>query len=212
MSVAATSETGSEDNIVKSFDTKLITGNLLWHETQVVAEFVAQGLAKKEIRDRVLEENLLNRKTQKTAANIFSYLYQRITSTSPAVIELIANADAVTSKQATLVAAVSSSRILREFFRDVVSEKLESMNPTLRPSYWRNFWRSCIAQAPELEKTREKTVDELRHKCLSFLVDFGILNEREGKDLLPFKLTPKVARAVNESCSIEVQQSLRALL
>lgn len=201
-----------KDQIVRTYDLKLHNGALLWHELKAVAQVMDIEKDKKKVREIVLKENLLHRKTAKTATNIFSYLYQRLQSTTPSIVNLVANSDSLTSKQACLVASVSGNRMLREFFRDVVSLKLESLNPILPPSYWRSFWSSCVSKSPKLDSTREKTVDEIRQKTLSFLVDFNILDEKDSEELKPFKFTSKVQQIVKKECDQEVYNSLRVFL
>ena len=204
----------SKDQIVRTYDLKLHNGGLLWHELKAIAQVMEneEDRGRGRVREIVLDENLLNRKTVKTAANLYSYLNQRLLATSPSIVKLIASADSLASKQACLVASVSSNRMLREFFRDVVSEKLESLNPILPSSFWRSFWSSCVSKSPKLGSTREKTVDEIRQKTLSFLVDFNILDNKDSQDLKPIKLTPKLQRIVTDECDREVQHSLRAFL
>ncbi|RMG45235.1 MAG: DUF1819 family protein [Candidatus Dadabacteria bacterium] len=201
-----------KDSIVRTYDLKLHNGGLLWHELKVIAGLMIKGLSKKDLRARVLEQNLLNRNTKKTASNLFTYLYGRLSSTAPRMVDLIAVSDSISSKQAALVASVSSSRVLREFFRDVVSEKLESMNPVLRSTCWPSFWASCVSKDPQLEKARAKTVDEIRQKSISFLVDLNILDPAGDNTLRHLKFTPQVCNVLKDDCDIEVIQSLRTFL
>lgn len=188
-----------EPLILESYDTNLITGALLWADMRKLAQLVCSGKSYLEIRQLVIEANLLQRKRTKTSLNIFSYLSQRISGAPEPLVMLIANGDSIVSRQASLLASLQSSRFLREFLGNVVCERLEGFNPELPSLFWEDFWSTCLANDPSLQGIRPKTVSEIRTTLLKCLVEIEVLESSKSRALKAIRFHPQVLAVLESS-------------
>lgn len=196
----------------QAYDTKLVTGTLLWHETKTVAALILGGDTLSKIRSRVIKENLLHRNTEKTSANIFAYLSQRINAVPLGIVELIASGDMDPSKQATFVSAIAASRVLREFSRDLICDTIENHVYSLPKTAWTDFWNACISKQPKLENTRLKTVSELKNSTFKILSEVSILTGADLLEIRPLKFTPELSSLIKTECSSSIKQSVRCFI
>lgn len=180
-----------------SYDTTLITGALLWADTKKLASLILEGTTAAELRALAIKENLFERKSKKTALNILSYLRQRLSAAPTSLLNLIAYDNSLASKQAVFIAAIQSSRFLREFISNVVCDKLESFNPELSALFWEDFWSSCISKDHSLQNIRPKTVKEIRSNLLKFLVELEILESSKSRELKQIRFQPQILQALS---------------
>jgi len=194
------------------YDIKLITGALLWHETKIAAHLMLKENSAAKARLTILKDNLFQRRSKKTASNILGLVIKRLESVPHDIVSLIASSDMELSKQATFVAALAESRFLREFVRDVVSEKLESFDNSISVGIWDQFWNSCVSKDPSLSEAREKSAKELRSTILKILVETGILERSSSKRFSSIKFLPELSKLVSELFSQEFKYCVRAFL
>ena len=183
----------------ESYDTNLITGALLWPDMKRLASLLAAGKSAAEVRGLVSQDNLLERKSTKRSLNVTSYLLQRLSLAPQLLLEIIANADSISSRQAALLVSLQNSRFLREFLTTVICDRLESFNTNLPPLYWEDFWASCLSKDHCLQSLRPKAVTELRSVLIKFLVDVGILDSSRSRALVQIRLTPQVTQVLRTS-------------
>jgi hypothetical protein len=175
------------------YDTGIITGSLLWSDTKVVVDLLLEQKSPPEIREAVSVHNPLLRRTKNRSLKITSYLLNRYNRCPIGLLELIANPDSNTSKQAAFLASLLFSRFLRDFMNEVVCETLDGTpNHLLQPEFWRDFWSSCVSKEPELHELREKAVVEIRATLLRFLSEVGVLEGIRSRELQRITLTPHI--------------------
>lgn len=182
-----------------SYDTNLITGALLWSDMRNISRLIIAGKNPTELKNIVLQENILERNRSKTALNIFSYLLQRLSYSPISLLTLLAHGDSIASRQAAFLASLQSSRFLREFLANVVCDKLESFNPILPSLFWEDFWNSCVANDHTLQTLRPKTTTELRSVLLKFLTEIEILESSRARELKHIRFHPQALQVLKSA-------------
>ena len=193
-------------------DRALRTGPLLWHETRLIAVELAKGEQIETIRTKVLKDNLLQRPSNKTASNIFSYIKKRLLSGPAELIPLIASSDMELSKQATFVAIANSSRFFFEFLGGVITEKLLSFAPHLESNYWDRFWESCVSQDPDLASVKIKSVTEMKIIVQKILFEIGITKNLGSLELKRIRLHPELVAVLKAYNDKELLHVMRAFV
>lgn len=196
----------------QDYDTSLLTGALLWHETKLVAVELVNGKTMKQIGDLVVSENLFLRSTAKTSSNIFSFIKRRLIACPEPLIRLISSSDMELSKQATFVAIVNSSRFVCEFLDEVVSEKLMSFSPFLESNYWERFWQSCVSKDPSLSSTRLKSIESIKQVIKKILFEVGTVEQLRSFELKKVRLHPELSQFLKLHNDKELIYALRALI
>ena len=179
------------------YGTGIITGALLWEDSKILAELLLSDHTHAQIRETVVSNNTLLRKSKKRSLNVASYLLQRLSSCPRPLLTMIAYADSISSRQASFVAALISSNFLRDFMNEVVCERLESFDHRLPPHFWNDFWASCRSKESTLHSLREKGVAEIRSTLLKFLAEIGILESVRARELHQISLSSQVAALIN---------------
>ena len=193
---SSTAEKARDSFSEESYDTNLITGALLWSDMKKLAGLLLSGTTAAELRSLVLQDNFLVRKSTKRSLNLLSYLLQRLSLSTSPLLELIANGDSISSRQAAFLCSLQNSRFLREFLFNIVCDKLESFHNHLPPLFWEDFWNACVSKDHALQTLRQKAISELRSVLIQFLVEVEILDSLRSRELKHIRFTPSAAKVL----------------
>jgi Putative inner membrane protein (DUF1819) len=199
MRAAAQITTDSYQRSMDRYDTGVITGALLWEDSKILATLLLSNHSPDQIREAVVSHNPLLRRSKKRSLNVASYLLQRLKLCPKSLLELIAAPDSVASRQATFISALISSRFLRDFLNEVISDRLDSFDHHLPSLFWDDFWSSCLSKESSLQSLRPKGVAEIRSTLLKFLVEVGILETSRSRELHRIRLVAPILLILSTS-------------
>ena len=212
MSAVAQLTTESYRQSEDRYDTGIITGALLWEDSKVLTTLLISNRTPSEIRDTIVTNNCLLRRSKKRSLNIASYLLQRLKLCPRSLLEIIASPDSIASRQATFISALISSRFLRDFMHEVICDRLDSFDHKLPSLFWNDFWSSCLSKEISLHSLRSKGVAEIRSTLLRFMVEIEVLENSKARELHRIRFVAPVLSILRTSELEWIKPYLRGFL
>lgn len=107
-------------------------------------------------------------------------------------ISLLVEESGIARVPLALLAVFKRYRLVREFAEEVLEEKLQTMDPEIRPSDYTSFIESKEAAHPELLTLSDSSAEKLRQVTLRILTEGEILSATRPKRIQPALLPDAV--------------------
>jgi len=129
----------------------------------------------------VLERNALQARSASTAKRLESELRQRLQKLTAPQLELLAKGSSDERSAMAWLAVLKRIQIAADLTRDVLREKLSSLDPVLRRSDMAAFYEDRERDHPELAALAPSSQQKVRSALLQMLRDAGLLAGKAGK-------------------------------
>jgi len=129
----------------------------------------------------VLERNALQARSASTGKRLESELRQRLQGLTIPQLQLLAQGTSEERSAMAWLAVLKRIQIAAELSRDVLLEKLRSLDPVLRRSDMAAFYENRERDHPELGALAPSSQQKVRSALLQMLRDAGLLAGKAGK-------------------------------
>ena len=129
----------------------------------------------------VLERNALQARSASTAKRLESELRQRLQGLTIPQLQLLARGTSEERSAMAWLAVLKRIHIAADLTRDVLLEKLSSLDPVLRRSDMAAFYEERERDHPELAALAPSSQQKVRSALLQMLRDAGLLAGKAGK-------------------------------
>jgi Putative inner membrane protein (DUF1819) len=129
----------------------------------------------------VVESNALQARSASTGKRLESELRQRLQGLTKAQLQLLARGTSDERTAMAWLAVLKRIQIAAELSRDVLLEKLSSLDPVLRRSDMAAFYEDRERDHPELAALAPSSQQKVRSALLQMLRDAGLLAGKAGK-------------------------------
>ena len=129
----------------------------------------------------VLERNALQARSASTGKRLESELRQRLQGLTKAQLQLLARGTSEERSAMAWLAVLKRIQIAADLSRDVLLEKLSSLDPVLRRSDIAAFYEDRERDHPELAALAPSSQQKVRSALLQMLRDAGLLAGKAGK-------------------------------
>ena len=129
----------------------------------------------------VLERNALQARSASTGKRLESELRQRLQGLTKPQLQLLARGTSEERSAMAWLAVLKRIQIAAELSRDVLLEKLSSLDPVLRRSDMAAFYEDRERDHPELAALAPSSQQKVRSALLQMLRDAGLLAGKAGK-------------------------------
>ena len=147
----------------------------------VIAGIHLQAGDWKRTKAAVLERNALQTRSVSTGKRLESELRQRLQLLSQAQLELLARGSSEERLAMAWLGVLKRIAITLELTRELLMDKLSSLDPVLRRSDMASFYDGCERQHPELAALSPSSQQKIRSALLKMLRDAGLLAGKAGK-------------------------------
>jgi len=130
-----------------------------------------------ETKQRVLSGNALQARTPSTGSRMERELRPRLQTLSRGQIEILAYAPADSCRAIAWLSVLKHSAFVFAFSAEILRDKIETLDPILRPSDYENFAVAQAATHPELGNLTASTKGKIRRVVMAMLREAGILSE-----------------------------------
>ncbi len=137
------------------------------------------------VKEKVVAEKVLSGTREATNKKRLHVLTGRLETLTPPEWEVYFDGTIEDQRQIILLATARYHRIVREFIVEVLREKYIVFNNRVLDADFEIFWRSKVAETPQLETIQEGTQRKIRNVIFSMLVEAGWL---EGSVKQGFRL------------------------
>jgi len=155
----------------------------LMFEFKKVVQLQLDGLSDKEIKFKILEENIFQYDKLSSIKRALPYLLKRANVLDEKLKKYVVEQPFDLAKIANLFALMKSDRLFFEFMNEVISEKFEEGNHILERKDVNIFFSSKAEQNQDVANWSVKTIQKLKQVFEKALRDSGIFREKNSRVL-----------------------------
>lgn len=194
---------------VKTYLGDLNGGSLLMTESRIVAELQLRNLPEKEWKRLIVEDNVLQKKSPKTALRFANVIRKRLEAMGETYTQALLGVSERAYIQLLLAAFMVQSPVIVDFMRECLVEARRIYKPELSKDVWINFIEDRMKIVPELVLYSESTLKRMGSNVIKALVDTGYLSSTRQRQIQAVYLLPEVKQVliqVNRQELIEVME------
>ena len=172
----------------------------LFYEMRTTAKLMVEGLSDKEIIQRIMEENLFQYPTEKTAKRIATGCVKRLNGMGDeSLVSAIANQPSDVAKQICLYALMKQSRLVWEFMLTVIGEKYRLKDSSFGKIDLNTFFMRLQEQDDAVAGWSDTTITKLKQILARVLVENEYLDDIRADHLNPVWLHPVLENAIRSN-------------
>ena len=162
----------------------VLTGaGFMLYEVKQVAKLKGQGFSDKEIRYKVLEENIFQYDKLSSVKTALRYILKRVDTLDEALRQLLIEESFEVGKVINLYAIMKFDRLFYEFMHEVIQEKLNNNNYYLDKVDVNSFFEVKMEQSVFMASWSESTVAKLKQVFKKILLNVGMLKDLKSGEL-----------------------------
>jgi hypothetical protein len=152
-------------------------GALLLKESVRIAEQFVRHNNPLTLRKTVLEENLLQTRSQRSSKRLFGEIVARLEKLTKSQLQLLITGSIEDQRHILWLGVCKRSRFIWDFAIEVVREHyLQLGQPVTRTDY-EAFYNAKVAWHPKLDSFSKSTQDKLRQNLFKMLREAGLLSD-----------------------------------
>lgn len=176
------------------YNAEISAGSLMLPESRRVARFMLKHPDRATWFDILKRENILQKKSPATARRQARLIRNRLETLDESAWHMVAEGEQELALQMLLAAAIKHSRLLADFMRDVVSQRLRRLEHVLDPAEWEGFLAECAQRDPAVAQWSASTRAKLLQVVLRILAEARYLASTRTLQLTPPLLHPELVR------------------
>lgn len=162
----------------------VLTGaGFMLYEVRQVAKLKEQGFSDKEIRYKVLEENIFQYDKLTSVKRALPYILKRVDLLDDSLRRLLIEESFEVGKVINLYAIMKFDLLFFEFMQDVMQEKLNNNNYFLDKVDVNAFFEEKMEQSEFMSSWSESTVAKLKQVFKKILLQVGLLKDLKSGEL-----------------------------
>ena len=169
----------------------------LFYEIRTVASLIEQGFGRKEVVERICEDNLFQFPTERMIKSIAKTCFQRIDALdSETLVYLLANAPADVAKQINLYAMMKYNRIVWDFMTTVIGEKYRTQEFDYSTKDLNVFFFQLQEQNDNVASWSDNTIKKIKTVLTRCLVECEYLDSNKSTQLNMISIAPELEDAI----------------
>jgi hypothetical protein len=165
------------------YSANLTGASFLFFEFKQVIKLYQQGLSEKEIREKVIKENLFQYKHTSSLKRSLPSLIRRANVLDETLRQMLLEGQLETGKVITLYAIMKTDRLFFEFMNEIIAEKFAENNYVLEKKDLNIFFTYKAEQNEKIAGWTDKTVKKLKQVYNKILFESGILRDKKSGKL-----------------------------
>ncbi|MGG7056723.1 DUF1819 family protein [Clostridium tertium] len=166
----------------KEYSAKLTGESFLLFEFKTIAKLKKDGFSDKDIRKKVLEENLFQYKYKSSISRRLTPLIQRINIIDETLINMLIEDPLESGAIINLYAIMKNDRLFFEFMNEVVREKIEYKYDFIEKKDINMFFIEKSEQSNLVLGWSDQTIAKLKQVIFKILSEVGIIKDiKKGK-------------------------------
>jgi hypothetical protein len=170
----------------------ITAGSLKVAESRIVAGLLLRKVNADGWEKAVIEDNVLQTRSEATAIRIGRLIRKRLELMSPDLWRLVRDGTGTVATHSVLAAAVKHSPLLGDFLDLVVREQYRLFNTALSNKLWDDFLDDCRGCDPDRPIWNESTRKRLRSSVFQILAQAGYIETTRSKRLQTVHIASQV--------------------
>ena len=167
-------------------------------ESRMIADLLLQGVDTRGWRTEIVENNILQVRSPKTAARLAQLLRARLELMQPALWELVRDGSALLATHACFAAAVKHSPLLGDFLDIAVRDQYRLFRPALSNPIWEHFIEDCRNRDTGMSHWSDSTVARIRSTVFAILAQTGYVENTRTLKLQTVHFAKEVLNYLHE--------------
>lgn len=166
-----------------------IMSHSFWYlETKNTAEYLAEGISKKELMELSLNENIYQVDSERRARELVSVCYRRLKNFSNELLQYLSTCDQNSGKLLVFISILTEDKLFFEFMHEVFREHILLGNFTIKNSDLDIFFMNKENQSEIIENWKDTTLKKVKTNYKNFLVEADLIEKEDNdyKIILPF--------------------------
>ena len=178
------------DKYIMSFS----TGGLFYRESVKLASLYLERKDWKKLRSKVLESNLLQARTSKSAERVYREASARLQTLTDEQMAILADGTRDEQNQILWLAICKRFRFIREFAIEVLREKFLRLELEITYEDYQVFFNAKAEWHDDLENLSETTRKKIRQVLFKMMREAELITK--DNVIIPATLSPRVASAI----------------
>ena len=140
-----------------------------------------EGVDKKEIKRRCIEENLFGMQTENRVKRMYGYISKRAELMDDQLVDIFCTSDIATQKLINLICIIKGDLLYFEFANEVYREKASLGFGEIENADVNAFFRKKESEDNQISKWKDSTLRHIRSCYLNFMVDANLLRKEGDK-------------------------------
>lgn len=151
-------------------------------EFKLIINLIEEGLTDKEIRDKILNENLFQKKESSTKRSL-PYILKRARTLDEKMRHLVLNETNQMAKQINFYAVMKNDLLFFEFMDELIKSKLQNNDLIYEKKDLNLFFNEKADQSDQIDQWSEVTVSKLKGVYNRLLINMGYLDNIKSSAL-----------------------------
>lgn len=174
------------------YNGEIVAGSLLISESRKVAALLLQNLDEKTFYSAVLGDNVLQKRSPASAKRQSKLIRNRLFPLHQDFWIMIRDGSHEQVVQTLLATAISHSRLLGDFIRQVIQLRIKTFQRQVTYREWDIFFEECKHRDSSVAEWAESTTKKIRQVVFRILAEAKIIDSTRSMNLIPFSLLPEV--------------------
>lgn len=149
-------------------------------EMVIGASLIQEGYSDKEIKQKSLEENIFQARSEHYKNKIATTVLMRLNTLDEYLINKLANSDIDTAKQISIYSIMKSDKFFFEFMNEIYQDKILLRDYKIQDTDINIFTQRKQEQIPQIAKWTESTMKKLKSQYISMLQEAGFIKKLKG--------------------------------
>jgi len=173
----------------KKYTGNLTSGSLLINQSIVVAGLLLNGLNEKEIKDKIIEDNLFQVSSEATTKKYLSLIFLRYKHLPTDMLNFINSGDELLCRMTLFYCVLKTNTLIYEFFNEVIIDKVMLNDCQVKTLDWELFIENKILTESEIAGWSKITQVNIRQVAIRIMKEAGFLENVKNPHIL-FPLLP----------------------
>jgi len=166
--------------------------SLIVPEARIVAGLLIKGAESGEWERQVLDVNVLQKRTAKTAVTYANLARARLQTMDADLWLLVRDGSAPVATHAVLAATVKFSPLFGDFLRTVVRDQFRRFATHLETRHWDAYIEDSLRSQPNMPALSDSTRVKLRQNAMRMLAEAGFIESTRSLRLRSQQIEPAV--------------------
>lgn len=165
------------------YSSALTGAGFMLYEVKQIAKLKEAGFSDKDIRYKVLDENIFQYDKLSSVKRALPYILKRVDVLDGTLRKLLIEESFEVGKVINLYAIMKADRLFYEFMQEVVAEKLKKDNYYIDKVDVNFFFATKIEQSTTISNWSDSTIAKLKQVFKKILLEVGILESLKTGEL-----------------------------
>ncbi len=169
---------------------------LMLHETDEVMKKYLEYKNWDNVKDLVIEENIMQKQSVSSRKRVFTEIKRRIESLTSSQLEFVNEANSSDIRNLIFLSILKTYRFIFEFMAEVISKKVLMFDYKILNSDYETFFESKKYAVEQLENITEATQYKLKQVLFRILEEAMIIDNTKSKNILKPHLSGEVIKLI----------------